>query len=268
MECTERKPVCDKCLKGSRECTYPSSSQKNKSSAKKIVDGVKEVTANPAHSNGGFEYPLNVDMLNIDDRSQKTIVKFSDHNSSVNLLQFDHQMLIDSLRASDDVTESLHCSPNSLFTFTISGIHSCQGVFQSPTDTRLTRVIQIPTIPKSTSPRFTQFFLHFHRANINEFHCFCYHDYHKFCTTTLMAMTEQSNALQHAVVAFSALVYSLKDHSARVQAFLYYTSALQQLRVWLDQTIMNVDECHMAIATALQLASFDVFTISITIADS
>ena len=79
-------------------------------------------------------------------------------------------------------------------------------------------------------------------------------------------MVEQSNALCDAVVAFSALVYSMKiDHSARVQAFLYYTSALQQLRVLLDQTIMNVDEYHIAIATALQLASFDVFIISIKV---
>jgi hypothetical protein len=42
-------------------------------------------------------------------------------------------------------------------------------------------------------------------------------------------------------------------------------SALQQLRVLLNQTIMNVDEYCMPIATALRLASFDVFTISITV---
>ena len=83
-----------------------------------------------------------------------------------------------------------------------------------------------------------------------------------------MIMIEQPNALRDAVVAFSALVYSMEiDRSARVVAFLYYTSALQQLRVLLDQVTLNIDECHMALATALQLASFDVFTISINHAD-
>ena len=84
-----------------------------------------------------------------------------------------------------------------------------------------------------------------------------------------MAMIQQPSALRDAVVAFSALIYSMKiDRSARVLAFLYYTSALQQLRVLLDQVTLSVDECHMAIATALQLASFDVFTVSMKGANS
>ena len=72
-----------------------------------------------------------------------------------------------------------------------------------------------------------------------------------------MVMIEQSNALRDAVVAFSALIYSMKiDRSARVLAFLYYTSALQQLRVLLDQVTLNVDECHMALATAVTIGFF------------
>lgn len=75
-----------------------------------------------------------------------------------------------------------------------------------------------------------------------------------------MAMAEHSGALRDAMVAFSALVYSMKiDRSVRVQAFVYYTSALRQLRVILDQESMDIKECHMAVATALLLASFDVF---------
>ena len=84
-----------------------------------------------------------------------------------------------------------------------------------------------------------------------------------------MVMIEQSNALRDAVVAFSALIYSMKiDRSTRVLAFWCYTSAIQQLRVLLNRVTLSVDECHMALATALQLASFDVFTISIKSADS
>ena len=74
-------------------------------------------------------------------------------------------------------------------------------------------------------------------------------------------MIEHSDALRNAVVAFSALIYSVKiDRSTRVLAFSYYALALQQLRILLDQITMNVDECHMSMATALQLACFDVIT--------
>ena len=148
----------------------------------------------------------------------------------------------------------------------MSGVDSLplhEGLVQYSTET--SRPIQIPTVLRSTRDYPVQFFLSFHQENINEFHYFCYHDYRKFCTTTLMTMVQQSDALLNAVVAFSALIYSIKiDRSARVQAFSYYALALQQLRILLDQITMNVDEYHMTIATALQLACFDVIALSST----
>lgn len=86
-----------------------------------------------------------------------------------------------------------------------------------------------------------------------------YFDYRKLCTMTLLAMAEVSDTLRHAVVAFSALIYSMKvDRAAREQAFLYYAIALKQLRSLLDKSPMTVEERHIAIATALQLSAFDV----------
>jgi len=252
-------------LKGSRECTYPPSPQKDNSYAGKILVGVKETLENRQHSNGS-ESMLNFDVLNVVDRSQKVVMKVlaqgsSATTSSVNLFRSNQQMLIDPLRTPANGTKYFYNPPSSLIPLSVSGIRPRHFLVQSSANAR---AIQIPTIPKSIRDRFIQFFLNFHQENINEFHYFCYYDYQKFCTRTLMVMVDQSNALRDAVVAFSALIYSIKiDRSARVQAFLYYTSALKQLRALLDQVTLNVDECHMAIATALQLASFDVFTISI-----
>jgi hypothetical protein len=74
-------------------------------------------------------------------------------------------------------------------------------------------------------------------------------------------MAEESDALRHAIVAFSALIYSMKvDRSAREQAFLYYSMSLQQFRVHLDDYPMTAAENHIAIAIALQLSSFDVYS--------
>lgn len=75
-------------------------------------------------------------------------------------------------------------------------------------------------------------------------------------------MAEQSNALEHAVVAFSALIYSINVHQGvRALAFLYYSKALQELRALLDKTDMDLQDCFTAVATALQLSSFDVYPI-------
>ena len=270
MKCNEQKPICSGCLKGSRQCIYPVPPQReNRSSARRII----EKTQNWRHSDG-FESALNFDVFSIDDRSQKVIVKFSDQGSSVTPssiepFQFNRQMRINSLRAPADIAESVCSSSNSFITAFISRVSPSpvrRELVQSSTHKHSPRPIPIPAVPNSTQDPRIQFFLRFHRENINEFHYFCYHDYRKFCTTTLMAMIQQSDALCNAVVAFSALIYSVKiDRSSRVQAFSHYALALQQLRVLVDQITINVDECHIALATALQLACFDVFPISMTL---
>ena len=113
--------------------------------------------------------------------------------------------------------------------------------------------------PKSVRSDSVQFFLAFHRETITEAHYFRYYDFHKLCTRTLLVMAERSDALRHAVVAFSALIYSMRiDRTAREQAFLYYAMSIQQLRLLLSEATLDEEATHMTIATALQLSSFDV----------
>lgn len=261
MKCDELKPICRECSKGSRGCTYPPENEKRVS--RKGLGGVNEAIENRLNNNDSKKVS-DSDGLNADDTTQKVIVKFSARGSSATtsaneFVQPYQQILVDSPRAPGSITEFLYNPPSS--------IH--QSYFfdaQSSTNVLSTRALQIPTIPKSIRDDFIQFFISFHQVNINEFHYFCYHDYHKFCTRTLIAMIEQPNPLRDAVVAFSAMIYSMKvDRSTRVLAFRYYTSAVQRLQVLLDQITLSVDECHIAIATALQLASFDVFAVPLKI---
>ena len=93
----------------------------------------------------------------------------------------------------------------------------------------------------NSHPDVMQFFLDYHQKNVTEYHYFCYHDYRKFFTMELMDMAKLSNVLCIALVAFSALIYSMKQRSAREQAFWYYTLALRQLRELLN-TAMDVSE--------------------------
>jgi hypothetical protein len=73
-------------------------------------------------------------------------------------------------------------------------------------------------------------------------------------------MTEEYEPLKYAVTAFSALLYSMKVNiQAREVAFVFYALALQKFRVSLEQSLRG-REFYPAIATALQLSTFDVST--------
>jgi hypothetical protein len=102
-----------------------------------------------------------------------------------------------------------------------------------------------------------------HRREINHAHYFRMFDYPKFFTEILFTMcdkeTEPENPLRIAVAAFSALNRSIKqDQSWRPLAFIFYGGAVQRLHTFLHKPGMDLGECQIAVATALELASFDV----------
>jgi hypothetical protein len=128
-----------------------------------------------------------------------------------------------------------------------------------PATSSLSRIA--PTLKATTSDR-VRFFLKYHQETIGVCHYLCYHDYTELHTKTLLALAEHCEALRHGIVAFSALIYSVKvDSSAREQAFLYYGVSLQQFRLLLE-TFSTEVEVQAAVATALQLATFDVSSLS------
>jgi hypothetical protein len=124
---------------------------------------------------------------------------------------------------------------------------------------------QMPSI----QPHLITPLLEFYHQKVTEFHFFCYHDYPQFYTRDLWEMiTTKSDvrpdALRNAVAAFSALVYSTKNYSARELAFAYYDFAVVELRHSLAENVFIPEESHVhrAIATAMTLATFDVSPVS------
>ena len=176
-------------------------------------------------------------------------------------------MLIDSLKSPTCVPEPQYIIVPSLFQFSVTGVTPSsfredllrQSVSTLPPTAELTRIA--PNI-KTTTSHHVQFFLKYHRETISECHYLCYYDYPKLFTKTLFALAEHCDALRHGMVAFSALIYSVKiDSSAREQAFVYYGVSLQQFRLLLEKLSTEV-EYQAAVATALQLAAFDVCSLS------
>lgn len=117
----------------------------------------------------------------------------------------------------------------------------------------------IPRSPRSNQTQSVQFFLKYHEQSILFQHYFKHYDYHAFFKSVLPVMAEQSHPLRHAMVSFSALIYSMKvNGGARYVAFYYYSVALKELRLLLNGDAMTPSECNVVIATALQLSTIDV----------
>lgn len=118
--------------------------------------------------------------------------------------------------------------------------------------------IIIPRSPESNRHHHVDYFLKYHLEVIGPGHYFLYYDYIQLCKLWLPAMAATSLALRHALVAFSGLVYSIKKAGmARQIAFFYYAMALKEFRQFLEGP-SSPEECNVAIATALQLSSFEV----------
>ena len=231
-------------------------------------------------STSGSESSVNFDLSDVE--YEATIVRFSSTSSNgsptsdtspdqFTNLHFDEEMLLDSLEDPCDVEEPLFnpSGPNLTFlTPEVSPTSFCEGVLlQTPTSSQSATssggMIHIPHPLKSVRSHPVQFFLAFHRETITEAHYFRYYDFHKLCTRTLLVMAERSDALLHAVIAFSALIYSTRvDRTAREQAFLYYAMSLQQLRLLLSEAALDGEASQIALATALQLSAFDVYSFS------
>jgi hypothetical protein len=210
----------------------------------------------------------------------KAIVRFDSSSSAdsptndptdqFSTLEVDQQMLIDSLTPADSST----FVPDPFFIqspldfSSISGLSPCafSQELQSQASSALSP--HVISIPRGMSPPADQtqpirFFLNFHKETITEAHYFRYYDYNKLHTKVLFAMAQELDAMRHALVAFSALIYSIKIHpDARVIAFIYYAMALQELRALLDKSPMDMVmwEWQGAVATALQLSIFDVIS--------
>jgi hypothetical protein len=140
-----------------------------------------------------------------------------------------------------------------------SPLHLDDSQFLESSAFRPPELMSIPRSPNSSRGQADLFFFKYHQDYVLPGHYFRMYEYQPLVKKFLPLMTEQSETLRYAFIAFSALIYSLKeDWQFRPIAFIYYAKAIQGLRLSLDKDPMTDTECQVAVATALQLFSFDV----------
>jgi len=132
------------------------------------------------------------------------------------ILQLDQQMVIDSLSPPPCSIEPLFTPPVTFAFSSISGLtptrYSQSLQIGSPAQPISTSMLGFPKTdsPRSNRTQAVQFFLNYHRHTITEAHYFRWYDFPKFCTKLIFLIAEESSALQHSLVAFSALIYSIR----------------------------------------------------------
>jgi len=87
-----------------------------------------------------------------------------------------------------------------------------------------------------SSVRSAGFYFDHHRERINGCYYYSYYDYQQLFTKGLLTLADESNAVYYGLIAFSALIYSLRiDPTARHAAYCFYSLAVKELRSLLDK---------------------------------
>jgi len=113
--------------------------------------------------------------------------------------------------------------------------------------------------PRAIHDELIPFFLSYHRQNIDYGRYFWYCDHHRFIKESLFDLAKQSDSLQYAIAAFSALIYSIQvDHCMKKFAFVFYAKAIQQLQQIINTDSMDSEaSVYTTVATILELASVE-----------
>ena len=121
----------------------------------------------------------------------------------------------------------------------------------------------VPRHPKSVLDNLSLFYLQYHSERIISAHLFRTDCNNALCKVWLPAMSEDFPSLQHALIAFSALIYWLKTRDVRAQrsAFVHYSISLKELRKLVDSFSYLQTQYHAIVATSLQLACLDVYSV-------
>jgi hypothetical protein len=162
---------------------------------------------------------------------------------------------------------SINSFPHAFFSLGLSSFDIPAGEYGPPGSLHYSILSPIPRPPDPNQPPAVRFFLKYHQDEVVAGHYFfaydqeqlCRNENEGLCKVWLPRMAQNSVSLRDSLVAFSALIYSLKVDSKALQfAFLYYSMALDKLRHFLTYIPYDSSEVAAAIATSLQMAALDV----------
>ncbi|KFZ06664.1 hypothetical protein V501_07196 [Pseudogymnoascus sp. VKM F-4519 (FW-2642)] len=254
--CDEGRPTCERCKKGSRECSYPETTPSKSGSAGSSKSGHSSLTP-PSDE---YDDEVDVDRLeSIPDEDEDPFDTNQGRNSlanSTHTLQQQNQSRLSSETPS--LVQDKGSSPSPSTEGSIG-----YNAHLHKADQRLAKPSRLPPVTDggkpdwSGLPRDLQFYLEYFVANVTHHHYYFKKDAGNFFHTTFLEAALRNKSLLYAVVGFSAFQRTLHNPEGKIQDFLqYYNKSVQLLLKSLRRGEgRNVDTMY----SILQLATIEEY---------
>lgn len=242
VKCDEKRPICDRCQKGSRECVYPDPPPSKGSGGQPTRNKSTSASATPASplsstGEGDEDTELKSKLETIHDEDESTEPWLPSSAQTIRSRQ-------DSETPSQDDNKSV--SPAASSTFLSTPLQ--------PVD---------PSLPNEGRPDWSslppdfQYYLNWFDKNVTYFHYGVNNDVEDFFKTTLPVLAAQNEALLNALVGFAAYQATLQDPNGKLQDFLrYYNKSVTLLLT----SFRRKEKGNVAtLVTILQLGSIEEY---------
>lgn len=238
--------MCRRCSIGGHECVYPRSVEVQIQSHTESLDVQRQPTDDDllAHSSDAEDFiqsafPTTTDT---EDLSFELLEYGADDSTAQ---QFQTTFVNIQIPKKVPVSSTIYFPTNIYYGFDASPmLHNLPCLYKKPD------LVHDDLMP---------FFLSYHRRHIDYGRYFWYSDYHRFIKESLLDLAKQSDSLQYAIAAFSALIYSIQvNHHVKQYTFHFYTKAIQGVQQVINtKSIESESSLYTTVATILELASVE-----------
>ncbi|WPV27842.1 hypothetical protein CLAFUW7_07738 [Fulvia fulva] len=245
VKCDETHPVCERCRKGKRECTYPgstSSSTKPPRTGSRSKDSPGGSSPTDSEEDIDEKVPLSAipDENDDDDIGDEPQSAVSDMRKQNNV-----PPSAEALSASPSIDSPTRTAP--------SRPHPVRTSSKQPLGPEILQSRRWATLPKDV-----KYYLRYHREHMSHHHYAFKYDGGDFLNTTFLeiAMNDSSAALLYSIVAFAAYHHSIARNDDKISMFLsYYNKAI----AYLQRSLKNKRHNVATLLTILQLATIEEF---------
>lgn len=229
VKCDEARPVCERCRKGKRDCTYPEktiSSKPNRSVQKSKSSGTSSSSSSDEHED-----------------SQPTFMT-PDGSDGTSVASSSRQVRADSKRST--ILEEYN-----------GAVAEMQSQLENKAAKTNPEIILSQTPDWKTYPKDVKFYLEFFRDNITYCHYAFKHDCRDFLKTAYLEAAISFKPLLYSLVAFTAYHYALRHPDSKPERFLdYYDQSVSLFRATLSK---GNNPPVPVLLTMLQLATIEVY---------
>ncbi|KAH7121191.1 hypothetical protein B0J11DRAFT_551654 [Dendryphion nanum] len=246
VKCDEKRPICERCTKGNRECIYPDPQTGSKPAPR---GGSKS-----SHKSGTDG--SSPEDLDDDDESQDRLPAIYDEDEED--MDFDSSQLSqDQAREESDtpgLTLDRSPSPATEPFSAISNMSSRPQLSRKDSN-QTTKKLSSSSKSHAKLPQDVKFYLNWFRHNMSVHHYSLKRDSGNFLKTDFLEMAIKYEPLRYAVVGYAAYFHTLTKPDGRMSSFLqYYNESVSRLRASITK---NKKQGLSTFLTILQLASIE-----------